>query len=230
VVGINFAGGMASVVSQLNAALGTSLQFSNPSGTTLRVLNAGAGITVNAAQATATVTTLAGGSPQLPLFLDGTSPITGAITGSGSQDVGLAGRIAVNAALVANPANLVVYQAGVAAGDPTRPSFLLGQLTNAQLTFAPPAGGQQAPFTGTLAGYLSQVVSQQGQAASAATNLQQGQDIVVQALQQRLNTASGVNIDQEMSNLISLQTAYSANARVMSTIQQMMATLMQTVQ
>ena len=44
VLGIDFSGGMASVVSQLNAALGTSanLQFSNPSGSTLRVLDDGA--------------------------------------------------------------------------------------------------------------------------------------------------------------------------------------------
>jgi flagellar hook-associated protein 1 len=233
VIGVNFSGGMASVVSQLNSALGANLQFSNPSGTTLRVLNAAAGTTVNAATATATATTLANGSPQLPLFLDGTTPITGAITGSGSQDTGLAARIAVNGALLANPANLVVYQTAptTPAGDPTRPTFIFGQLNNAQLTFAPHggSGGQSAPFTATLAGYMGQVISQQSQAANAATNLQQGQDVVVNALQQRLNSDSGVNIDQEMSNLISLQTAYGANARVMSTIQQMMTALMQVV-
>jgi flagellar hook-associated protein 1 FlgK len=227
VVGVSFTGGMASVVSQLNSALGANLQFSNPVGTTLRVLNAGAGTTVNAASATATATTLASGSPQLPLFLDGTTPITGAITGAGSQDTGLAARIAVNGALLANPANLVVYQTAppTAAGDPTRPTFIFGQLNNALRTFAPQGG--TGAFTGTLAGYMGQVIGQQSQAANAATNLQQGQDVVVNALQQRLNSDSGVNIDQEMSNLISLQTAYGANARVMSTIQQMMATLMQ---
>src|SRR5580704_8192780 len=49
VIGINFSGGMASVVSQLNAALGTSnLQFSNPSGSTLQVVGNSA-VTVNAA-------------------------------------------------------------------------------------------------------------------------------------------------------------------------------------
>ena len=42
------------------------------------------------------------------------------------------------------------------------------------------------------------------------------------ALQQRFNDSSGVNINTEMSNLIALQNAYGANARVMSTIQQMM--------
>jgi len=230
VIGVNFTGGMASVVSQLNAALGANLQFSNPSGTMLQVLNAGAGTTVNSMAATATVTSLTSGSPQLPLFLDGTALITGAITGSGSQDTGLAARIAVNPAVAANPSSLIVYQTSppTAAGDPTRPNFIFDQLNNAQLAFAPGGGGSQStPFTGTLADYLSQVVSQQAQAASAAANLQQGQDIVVSALQQRLSSASGVNIDQEMSNLITLQNTYGANARVMTTIQQMMATLLQ---
>ena len=37
---------------------------------------------------------------------------------------------------------------------------------------------------------------------------------------------SGVNVDQEMANLISLQTAYGANARVMSVVKDMLDTLM----
>ena len=77
---------------------------------------------------------------------------------------------------------------------------------------------------------MSQIVSQQSQAANAASNLQQGQDTVLSALQQRFNNQSGVNIDTEMSNLIALQNAYGANARVMSTIEQMMSMLMQAVQ
>ena len=44
VLGVNFSAGMGSVISQLNAALGTTanLQFSNPSGSTLRLLDDGA--------------------------------------------------------------------------------------------------------------------------------------------------------------------------------------------
>jgi len=76
---------------------------------------------------------------------------------------------------------------------------------------------------------MSAIMSQQSQAANAATNLQQGQDTVVSALQQRFNTQSGVSIDTEMSNLIALQNAYSANARVMTTVQQMMQALLQAV-
>jgi flagellar hook-associated protein 1 FlgK len=233
VIGVNFTGGMGSVVAQLNSALGTQLQFSNPSGTTLQVLNATPGVTLGSMSATATTTSLTSGSPQLPLFLDGTTPITSAITAAGPQDTGLAGRIVVYGAIVANPSSLIVYQASppTPAGDPTRPSFITDQLNNAQLTFAASGGsnGQSPPFTGTLANYLSQFVSQQAQAANAATNLQQGQDVVVNALQQRLSSTSGVNIDQEMSNLITLQNTYGANARVMTTIQQMMAALLQVI-
>ena len=229
-IGIDFSGGINSVVSQLNAAFGSVLQFSNAGGT-LQVLNAGA-TTVNALSATATVTAPASGNAQLPLFTDGTTPITGALSATGSQTTGLAGRIMVNPALVAAPASLVAFAAGTAAGDPTRPDFILQQLTAATPTYsaATGIGSAQAPYSGTLANYLSQVISQQSQAASAASNLQQGQDTVLNALQQRMNDQSGVNIDTEMSNLIALQSAYSANARVMTTVQQLLATLMQVVQ
>ncbi len=231
VVGVNFAAGMSSVVSQLNAALGTNLQFSNPSGTVLQVLNNGAGNVVNSLSATSTVTSLQSGSPQLPLFTEDGQPITGAITAGGSQTTGLAGTIEVNPALVASPSSLVAYASNTAAGDPTRPNFLLGQMTNAALTYSPATGlgTASAPYSGTLSQYMSAVVNQQAQAANAATNMQQGQQTVLTALQQRFNDQSGVNIDTEMSNLIALQNAYSANARVMSTVEQMMTTLLQAV-
>ncbi len=231
IVGVNFAGGMSAAIAQLNAALGTNLQFSNPSGTVLQVLNNGSGNVVNSLTATSTVTSLQSGSAQLPLFTDGNTPITGAITAGGSQTTGLAGVIEVNPALVASPSDLVAYAANTAAGDPTRPDFLLSQMTAATLTYSPATGlgSATAPYSGTLAQYMSAVVTQQSQAATAATNLQQGQDTVLTALQQRFNDQSGVNIDTEMSNLIALQNAYSANARVMSTVEQMMTTLLQAV-
>ena len=95
----------------MNAALGqTHLQFSNPSGNTLQVVTSSAdNVTINSASTTTTVTSLTSGSAQLPLFTDSGSPYTGAITSSGSEMTGLAGRIEVNPALLANPANLTVY-------------------------------------------------------------------------------------------------------------------------
>jgi flagellar hook-associated protein 1 len=234
VIGVDFSGGMASVVSQLNGALGSNLQVSNPSGTVLQVVNKnGSSNVVNSLSATSTVTSLTSGNPQLALFSDGNGnqPITGASNTSGLQTTGLAGRIEVNPAVVASPSSLVTYAATTTSGDSTRPDFLLNQMTTASLTYSPTTGigTQGEPYAGTLPDYISQIASQQSQAANAATNLQQGQDTVLSALQQRFNDTSGVNINTEMSDLIALQNAYGANARVMSAIQQMMNALIQAV-
>jgi flagellar hook-associated protein 1 FlgK len=231
VVGIDFSGGMASVVSQINAAIGsTGMTASNPSGTTLRVLDDGAANTVdvNAMSTTATATSLTG-SVQLPMLTDGGQPYTGAVTSQGSESVGLAGRITVNASLLANPNALVAYQAGTASADATRPNFIYDQIASGSLTFSPSAGigSAASPYSGTLSSYISQITSVQSTAANNATNLQQGQDVVLSALQQRFSSTSGVNIDQEMSNLLNLQNAYAANARVMTTVNTMLTALMQ---
>jgi len=232
VIGLDFSGGMASVVAQINSALGPSaLQFTNPSGTTLRMLDDGAGgkVDAGALSATVTMTSLTGGSGPLPFFLDGPQPFTGAITALGNQSLGYAGRITVNAALLSDPSKLVVYQSGTPAGDATRPNFILDRLTNATLDFAPEAGigTASAPFSGSLQSFIRQMISQQGEAAATAQSLQQGQEIVVNSLQQRFADQSNVNIDEEMANLLKLQTAYAANARVMSTVRDMLEQLMQ---
>ena len=73
---------------------------------------------------------------------------------------------------------------------------------------------------------MRQVISQQGEAADAAANLKQGQDVVFNSLQQRFNDSAGVNIDEEMANLLKLQNSYAANARVLSTVKDMFDTLM----
>jgi flagellar hook-associated protein 1 FlgK len=231
VIGVNFTGGIGSVVAQLNAALGSQgLQFANTSPTVLQALNANSGRSVQSLSATATTTALTG-NVAVPLFTDGNTPYTGVITSSGLQRTGFSGRISVNNALVADPSKLVVYQTAppTPAGDTTRPSFLLNQLTNASFAFSPTTGvgGTALPFNGTLTTFSSQVVSQQGQAAIGATNLKQGQDMVVNALQQRFNDASAVNIDTEMARLITLQGAYAANARVMTAVKQMFDALLQ---
>jgi flagellar hook-associated protein 1 FlgK len=233
VVGLDFSGGLTSIVSQLSAALSTTrLQFSSSLPSTLRIVDDGMAnkIDVSSVTATTTVTTLTGGSAELPFFLDANSPYTGAITATGSQSTGLAGRIAVNAGLLANPSRLVVYQTSplTPAGDQTRPNFLYDRLNGASLAFSPQSGigTTVAPFSGTVTQFIRQIVSQQGQAADAAGNLKQGQDVVLNSLQQRFNDTAGVNIDQEMANLLGLQNSYAANARVLSAVKDMLDTLM----
>ncbi|MBV9564648.1 MAG: flagellar hook-associated protein FlgK [Bradyrhizobium sp.] len=229
-VGVNLSLGMASAVSQLNAALGSrGLSFSG-SGSTLTVQGSGQA-TMNAASTTTTVTSLASGQAQLPLFTDGGSLYTGQYTATGSQMTGLAGRITVNSAVLANPSALSVYSTSpaTAAGDNTRSSFLFSQLTTAKFSYSPSTGlGSAAqPFKGTVTDYLQQFVSQQSNASTLATQLQQGQSVVVSTLQQKFNSTSAVNIDTEMSNLIQVQNTYAANAHLMSVVQSMMQTLLQ---
>ena len=233
VIGVNFQGGMASIVSQLAAAVGnTNLQFSNPSGSTLRVLDNGAGaVNVNAASTTVTTPALANGNLQLPVFTDGSTLYTGVITGRGVQQTGFAGRITVNAALVGDPSKFIVYSTSplTTAGDTTRSDFLYSQLTSGSFTYSPQTGlgSRTSPLKGTLPNYLQQFLGLQSSAADSAQQLAQGQDIVVNTLQQKFNSTSGVNIDVEMSSLIALQNTYAANAHVMSVVQTMMQTLMQ---
>lgn len=233
VIGIDLSGGLAAALSQLNVAFATAqLQFSNPAGLTLRILDDGAlnKVDVNAASATKTVTTLTGGSGELPFFLDGNGAFSGTITAGGNQATGLAGRIAVNSALRADPSRLVVFQTSplTAAGDSTRPNFIYDRLQSGVLAFSPGAGigTTAAPFSGSLPAFMRQVLSQQGDAAAAAAHLKEGQQVVFNALQQRFHDSASVNIDQEMANLLNLQNSYAASARVLSTIKEMLESLM----
>ncbi|MFN3658932.1 MAG: flagellar hook-associated protein FlgK [Pseudolabrys sp.] len=232
VVGIDFSGGMASVLAQINSAIAsTGMVASNPIGNDLQILDDGAGniVNVNSLTVTKTATSLAGGSAELPFFTDGSQVYSGAIGALGAQSVGFAGRITVNSALAGDASRLVVFASGVAAGDSTRPDFILQKLTTGVQQFSPATGigTESTPFSGSITTFMRQVLSYQGDAADSAINLKQGQDVVLNALQQRFNDSASVNVDQEMANLLTLQNAYAANARVLSAVNEMLKTLMQ---
>jgi flagellar hook-associated protein 1 FlgK len=234
VLGVDFSAGMASVVSQLNAALGSAdLQFANPSGSTLRVLDDGAPnrSDVLAASVTTTMTSLTSGNPELPFFTDNGKAYSGAIGAAGLQMIGLAGRISINTALLGDPSRTVVYSTNplTPAGDNVRANFVLNQLSTGTFRYTPQTGigTTGAPFSGTLTNFVRQILSQQGEAATAAKQLADGQNVVLSTLKEKVTATSGVNIDDEMAHLLALQNAYSANARVMSSIKQMYDTLIQ---
>lgn len=230
VIGLDFSAGLPAIASQLNSYFNGRVTFSNPSGTTLRILDDGAAnnSVIDSVSATVTRTGFASGDAHLPFFTDAAAVYTGAITASGVQSVGLAGRLTVNAQLIADPSKLVAFQSGTLSGDPTRPNFMLTQLLDSPLTFSPKTGigSSTSPFTGSLSSYLRQVISHQGEAAENAANLAAGQEVVVNALKSRVAEASAVNVDVEMANLLTLQSAYGANARVLSVVKDMMERLL----
>lgn len=234
VVGIDFSGGPAAVAAQIQAAVGPGFTVSN-TGSTLRIVDDGAAGTRDVAGLTSrptnTALSSAGGTPELPFFVDGSAGI--AFTGSyegGSQTVGFASRIAINPALVADRSLLAVYNTSPATpqGDTTRPKLMLDRLTQSQRSFTNAVGldGNSASSNTTIANFVQRVVSSQGQAVEAAKRLDEGQQVALASIQSRFQQTAQVNVDQEMSMLIELQNAYAANARIISTVKEMMDVLL----
>jgi flagellar hook-associated protein 1 FlgK len=227
VIGIDFSGGMAAAIAALNTALGPDVEFDNPAGSILRVLDDGAPdlVNIDSLSATITTSTIASGDPTLPFFVDGGSSgiYTDAITGGREQKVGFAGRIAVNAALLTDPSGLIKFASGTLEGDSTRPDFLWQRLNSTTQFFAPNTGigGVNTPYSGTLVSFVQQTITTQGNAAENAARLKDGQDIVIASLQERMASTSGVNIDSEMARLLALQNAYAANARVLTAVKEL---------
>ena len=73
--------------------------------------------------------------------------------------------------------------------------------------------------------YYSNLVFQVGNDTSTASNQLSGENLLVQQLQDQVNSISGVSLNEEGSNLILYQTAYNAAARVAGVV----ANLFQTV-
>ena len=234
VIGIDFSGGPASVAAQIQAAVGTGFTVSN-TGSTLRIVDDGAAGTRDVvgltSRPTNSVLASAGGAVELPFFVDGSSgnAFTGSYDG-GSQTTGFAARIAVNQKLIDDRKLLVVYNTSpaTAEGDATRPKLMLERLTQSQRAFTNASGldGNTATSSTTLSNFVQRVVSSQGQAVEAAKRLDEGQQVALASVQSRFQQTAQVNVDQEMSLLIELQTAYAANARVISTMKEMMDVLM----
>jgi flagellar hook-associated protein 1 FlgK len=228
VLGISFAGGVAGALAALNTALGPDVQFDNPgSGSILRVLDDGAldAVNIDALSATVTTSTIQSGDGTLPFFVDGSgnSLYTNAVDGGRQQKVGFAARIAVNSNLLADPSGLININANTMAGDSTRPDFLWQRLTAANQMFSSSTGigGVGQPFTGSVVTFVQQIITYQSTATENALRLKDGQDVVLNSLQDRMAESTGVNIDSEMARLLQLQNAYAANARVMTAVKEL---------
>jgi flagellar hook-associated protein 1 FlgK len=198
----------------------------------MRVLDDGAAgpSDVNAVSAHVTETGLSSGNLELAFFTDsGRVPqdYTGSLDGS-PQKRGFASRITFNSALVADPSALVAYSPTTAAGDATRPFFLLDRLNSTDISFSPGTGigAANAPFTGSIGDYLQRVVDFQAEQSARAERDLAGKELMRDSLQTKMQESTGVNIDQELSELLVLQNAYAANARVLSTVDELLNILL----
>ena len=73
--------------------------------------------------------------------------------------------------------------------------------------------------------YYSSVVFNVGNAVASATAEQSASDLALRQLSDQRASISGVSLDQEAANLMRYQQAYAASAQVITTINQMMQTV-----
>jgi flagellar hook-associated protein 1 len=179
----------------------------------------------------------------LPLFTDP----NGAVPAGGGMPVqtgyvGFASNIQVNAAVQADPStardgipsanasgtagfntiirNILDYGLGAdaSAGAPQPASNTTG---------LGPTGTLNAPYVApaTLSGIAQAMVGAQSQDSANATSQLASEQTVQTTLQTKLTSETGVSIDSEMSDMIQLQNAYGANAKVIAAVQSMWAQL-----
>ncbi|MEO0498002.1 MAG: flagellar hook-associated protein FlgK [Pseudomonadota bacterium] len=235
VIGVDISGGIPAAIAAMGAALGGSFSTSNPAGNTLRVLSNSGAVTIESLNSDITRTGLTDEGLGLPMFVDGKRQL--AYTNSledGGQLAGFASRIEVGAALKDDPSRLVIHEtipATTAPGDPARVNAILTRFTEAQFAVSPDTGVGTVTqsYDGSVGGFIGQLLSFQGAQAARANNLNEVEEIRYTAIETRLSESADVNIDAEMANLIELQNAYSANARVMTIVQEMMNELLRVI-
>jgi flagellar hook-associated protein 1 FlgK len=127
-----------------------------------------------------------------------------------------AASMGVNAALVSDPS---LIQAAGAAGAPGDNTVALAL---AQLATAPQAGLGNQTFSDA---YIQAVAGLGYSLSDANTQVDNSARVQAMMLQQR-DSVSGVSVDEEMSDLIRYQKAYEASAKLVTTVDEMLDTIL----
>lgn len=191
------------------------------------------GVNINSMKARTTATSTQDGNLALPLFLDANGngvPYTGAVDGLG-QKMGFAGRIQINAAVVADNTLLVKYNGAAGSGDSARVDLIVDQFKTMKFASEYRSSPELGNFrlNGTLSDIVNQTVDYQGATISDALSKADAQSLSLESLTSRMTETYGVDVNEEVARLMELQNAYAANARVVSVVQQLLDTLMQAV-
>lgn len=150
----------------------------------------------------------------------------------GDASVSLSRQISVRPDLITNPERLARGEVGsgaiasganaVAPGDNTVAQRLAAAF-DADFAFA--ASGSLPASTTTLASYSASILSANSTNTTNTAQELSFTETVVNEIDLRISSTAGVNIDEELSNLVVLQNAYSASARVITVTTEMMQLL-----
>jgi len=108
-----------------------------------------------------------------------------------------------------------------------RGALQLAAITNNSVTW--PATGGLASGTMSLGDYVAQIMGAQSDLKNAADAEVTYRGDVNEEVAARRTAVEGVNLDEELANMMVFQQAYNAAARLMTTVQQMYDTLLEVV-
>ena len=157
-----------------------------------------------------------GASEALNLFTDSSGNAPAAFTPADNFTAGFAGNIQVRAALKTDP-SLVT--------DPADGYTVLGKSDNKlQLAIIALFEGQtalsQAPtINDTIEGFASALVGDVATSKAEYETQLKFQTVFRDQVRDRVENESGVNTDEELTNLITLEAAFGASARVLNAVQ-----------
>ena len=234
VIGIDLsAGNEATAAATLNAKF-QGLAISSTGAGNLRILDDGAtgNTDVKSAVARSTSTGLQGAGLAFNLFVDqGNAVYTNDLDSDPPQKQGFAARISVNSAVIADNKLMVQYEVGGTLGDADRANYIIDQLAKMSFTSGgnPAANADKFQLTGQLSGIISQVIGFQGASINAALTKADDRQLTLDTISDQMQTEYGVNLDEEMARLMELQNAYSANARVVSVVKELLDALLNSV-
>jgi flagellar hook-associated protein 1 len=129
----------------------------------------------------------------------------------------------IAAATLSSAAGLAPGDVAVTPGDNTTAQAIANAF-NQRISFA--ATGQLSAGSHTLADYGGAILSLNATQANNAANELDWRNGLYQTLSNKASAQSGVNLDEEMGNIILLQNAYAASARVINTTSQLFDILM----
>jgi flagellar hook-associated protein 1 FlgK len=112
------------------------------------------------------------------------------------------------------------------AGD-NRGALDLAAVANAAFTW--PGAGGFASSSMSLNDFTARIIATQSTLASSAKADQAYRNDVKDEVASRKTSAEGVNLDDELANMMTYQQAYNASARMLTTVQQMYDALLQAV-
>jgi flagellar hook-associated protein 1 FlgK len=188
----------------------------------------GTAVTLTGGSAAASVTTLTTTLPQMKTQLDAVaSALATAVNGAQSTGYDLSGN-AGTAIFGTSDGSGTITAANIAV-TMTDPSLVAAAATSSSGGNLDGGNALAASNLGTAAGSADKVygglVGQVGSASKLAQQRQSTQDAVTASVDTLRQSASGVNLDEELTNMLTLQRAYQASSRVLTTMDSLLDTL-----